>query len=834
MNKIFALIAFICLAKISFGQTYPITQNIGSTSTLLDIKGGGRVAGTFVLGHFLDTTTANALPYIKNYANGMITTDTNQVWLRSYDAQRWIQFFINNPNPTGDTLVWKLSGNTVGLRQATPVLGTLDGYDLNLMTDGSTRLVVPQLGITRNMAAVNKYLLYDTITKRLYYGDGGGSGGSYTASNGITLSGSDFKLGGSMTENTTIDGLDAYSLLWDDFDNYEIVSRTSQITSTDSIALNGSVGSSGSDVVIKDTVFIRPNLGNIYIDTLSSTDTTLNIVGITSGGRLVKRTAASLGGYWTGVGNDIYNNNSGNVGIGLSSPAFKLDVGGTSAITDRMIGINGVQMIYLPDQATFLRSMFVGTGGNFLSHTTGDEGLYNMGFGLNALDSVTTGYINIAFGPESMRRTTTGFWNTAFGSNTLQNNISGKENTAIGLNALKYNTGDFNTAVGTSALLFNTSGQTNTAVGDNSMRLNTTGLQNSSVGYRSMDNNTTGYFNTAMAYRALEDNTTGYGNSAFGLHAVSNNTTGYYNSGFGMYSLDVITTGRGNTGLGYFAGNNASQKVDAINSVALGSYSYTTADNQLRLSDSLTRITIPALPSNVGTKAVRYNPSTGDLSYADTTTGGGGSTSPAGNFGNIQLNRNGAFATPASDSLDYEASTGLTIKNGVNISGNATPLNMYNAAGATAVNKITWGTNYGATALELYNGGAGDRWGWGLPIGNMQFFIPNSAKFSVNSGGDLQASGTNEMFVVDKVNSRIRLNLATGIGTAGVTPVASALVEMSSTTQGFLPPRMTATQAEAISSPAEGLMIYSTNGTGTTITSKGWWGYDGSAWVKLN
>jgi hypothetical protein len=33
---------------------------------------------------------------------------------------------------------------------------------------------------------------------------------------------------------------------------------------------------------------------------------------------------------------------------------------------------------------------------------------------------------------------------------------------------------------------------------------------------------------------------------------------------------------------------------------------------------------INALPSSAGTKAVRYNPSTGNLSYADTTTGGGG------------------------------------------------------------------------------------------------------------------------------------------------------------------------------------------------------------------
>lgn len=36
------------------------------------------------------------------------------------------------------------------------------------------------------------------------------------------------------------------------------------------------------------------------------------------------------------------------------------------------------------------------------------------------------------------------------------------------------------------------------------------------------------------------------------------------------------------------------------------------------------------------------------------------STPPAGNYGNVQLNRNGAFATPATDSLDFDA--GLSIK----------------------------------------------------------------------------------------------------------------------------------------------------------------------------
>lgn len=76
-----------------------------------------------------------------------------------------------------------------------------------------------------------------------------------------------------------------------------------------------------------------------------------------------------------------------------------------------------------------------------------------------------------------------------------------------------------------------------------------------------------------------------------------------------------------------------------------------------------------------------------------------------------------------------------------------------------------------------------------------------------------------------------------GVGIAAstaVAPVASAVLELTSTSKGFLPPRMTGAQAEAISSPAEGLLIYSTDGSGSTITSKGWWGWSGAAWEKLN
>ena len=48
-----------------------------------------------------------------------------------------------------------------------------------------------------------------------------------------------------------------------------------------------------------------------------------------------------------------------------------------------------------------------------------------------------------------------------------------------------------------------------------------------------------------------------------------------------------------------------------------------------------------------------------------------------------------------------------------------------------------------------------------------------------------------------------------GIGT--ITPNASAALDVSSTTKGFLPPRMTKVQLDSIAFPVEGLMVYCTD-----------------------
>ena len=59
-----------------------------------------------------------------------------------------------------------------------------------------------------------------------------------------------------------------------------------------------------------------------------------------------------------------------------------------------------------------------------------------------------------------------------------------------------------------------------------------------------------------------------------------------------------------------------------------------------------------------------------------------------------------------------------------------------------------------------------------------------------------------------------------GIGTA--TPSASAKLDITSPTQGLLPPLMTTAQRDAIVSPATGLVIFNTSTNSETKNSSGW------------
>jgi len=79
-------------------------------------------------------------------------------------------------------------------------------------------------------------------------------------------------------------------------------------------------------------------------------------------------------------------------------------------------------------------------------------------------------------------------------------------------------------------------------------------------------------------------------------------------------------------------------------------------------------------------------------------------------------------------------------------------------------------------------------------------------------------------------------NAQTGIGTT--TPSPSAKLEVASSNQGFLPPRiaLTATNAASpVTSPATGLLVYNTATTGTAPNNvaPGYYFWNGTAWVAL-
>ena len=96
-------------------------------------------------------------------------------------------------------------------------------------------------------------------------------------------------------------------------------------------------------------------------------------------------------------------------------------------------------------------------------------------------------------------------------------------------------------------------------------------------------------------------------------------------------------------------------------------------------------------------------------------------------------------------------------------------------------------------------------------------YTPPSSTPWMLSGGTTDA-GSNKSDAVYRTGS-------VGIGST-TTPNASAQLDVNSTTKGLLPPRMTSGQRDAITSPADGLVIYNTTNNRLEIRSS-------SAWLTL-
>jgi hypothetical protein len=128
-------------------------------------------------------------------------------------------------------------------------------------------------------------------------------------------------------------------------------------------------------------------------------------------------------------------------------------------------------------------------------------------------------------------------------------------------------------------------------------------------------------------------------------------------------------------------------------------------------------------------------------------------------------------------------------------------------AGATTLRGS--GSTSATTSLLVQNSG-----------GNTAFQVRDDRTVST-SGGDVSLRDGSFYVANNFITS-----YGQSIGFYGAT-VASAIVEIQSTTKGFLPPRMTTTQKNAIASPATGLMVMD-------ITTLKLCVYNGSSWVDLH
>jgi len=105
--------------------------------------------------------------------------------------------------------------------------------------------------------------------------------------------------------------------------------------------------------------------------------------------------------------------------------------------------------------------------------------------------------------------------------------------------------------------------------------------------------------------------------------------------------------------------------------------------------------------------------------------------------------------------------------------------------------------------------------------------ITATSNTSLTSLSNLTTVGTITSGTID-VTTDIKTSGNVIVGASSAAS-ASAVLQASSTTQGFLPPRMTAAQRDLIVNPAQGLMVYCTN-CGTKGEPEY---YNGTEWVNL-
>lgn len=273
---------------------------------------------------------------------------------------------------------------------------------------------------------------------------------------------------------------------------------------------------------------------------------------------------------------------------------------------------------------------------------------------------------------------------------------------------------------------------------------------NTAVGVGALDAANSGNgLNTAMGFNALTFNTTGYYNTAYGYQALYSNTTGAGNTAIGLNILYFNTTGANNTACGFGALMN---NTTGANNTASGVNALYSSGKTVTAGTFITGVSYTIISAGT-TDFVALGAANNNVGTAFVSNGVGSGT------GTAAANSNGNTA--------YGYYAGRYLANG------STILSAPN-------NSMFIGYDTRASADGLTNENV---IGYGA-IGN----------------------GSNSVTLGNTSVTKTILQGNVGIGTTA--PNANAILDVTSTTKAFMPPRMTTVQKAAISTPTAGMVVY--------------------------